>query len=244
MSVPDQSAAPAHADVPHPRHRWGLGAFLLVEVVYLAVSGALGVVAARFGPPVWLLLVSIAVPTVLAAALAVLIARTRGNGARIDFRLRWSWRELGIGLAIGLGGLFLTLPAAALYLSIVGSDTTSAVGEIFEGVRAAWPLAVAVFLTVTFIAPICEEIVYRGLLWGALEQRWGRVVAVVVSTVVFALAHFEPVRAPLLVVVAIPIALARLYTGGLLAGIAAHQVTNLLPGLVLMFGLLGLSPAT
>ena len=238
MSRPGTRVAPAR-----PPHRWGLGAFVLVEVVYLAVSGAFALAAARAEPPVWLILVTIAVPTVLAASLAVLIARIRGNGARTDFRLRWSWRELWIGIAFGFGGLFVTLPAAALYLSIVGSDTTSAVGEVFEGVRATWPLALAVFATVTFVAPVCEEIVYRGLLWGALEQRWGRIVAALVSTVVFALAHFEPVRAPLLLVVAIPIAVARLYTDGLLAGIAAHQVTNLLPGLVLMYGLMGMTPA-
>ncbi|MBU8813228.1 CPBP family intramembrane glutamic endopeptidase [Mycolicibacterium goodii] len=232
----------AQTGAAHPPHRWGLGAFLLVEIAYLVISGALAFTVARSQPPVWLMLVTIAVPTMLAAALAGLIARLRGNGARIDFRLRWAWRELWIGLAFGFGGLFVTLPAAALYLSIVGSDTTSAVGEVFEGVRATWPLAAAVFVTVVFIAPVCEEIVYRGLLWGALEQRWGRVVAVVVSTVVFALAHFEPVRAPLLLVVAIPIAVARLYTDGLLAGIAAHQVTNLLPGLVLAFGLMGMGP--
>ncbi|WP_430929668.1 lysostaphin resistance A-like protein [Mycolicibacterium smegmatis] len=220
-----------------------MGAFVLVEVVYLAVSGAFALAAARAEPPVGLILVTIAVPTVLAASLAVLIARIRGNGARTDFRLRWSWRELWIGIAFGFGGLFVTLPAAALYLSIVGSDTTSAVGEVFEGVRATWPLALTVFATVTFVAPVCEEIVYRGLLWRALEQRWGRIVAALVSTVVFALAHFEPVRAPLLLVVAIPIAVARLYTDGLLAGIAAHQVTNLLPGLVLMYGLMGMTPA-
>lgn len=65
-----------------------------------------------------------------------------------------------------------------------------------------------------------------------------------VSTLVFALAHLEFTRAPLLVVVAIPIALARWYSGGLLASIVAHQVTNLLPGIVLMLGLLGAVPTS
>ena len=84
---------------------------------------------------------------------------------------------------------------------------------------------------------------YRGLLWGAVERRWGRWAALVITTVVFALAHLEWTRAPLLVVVAIPIALARLYTDNLVASIAAHQVTNLLPGLVLMFTVAGAVPA-
>jgi membrane protease YdiL (CAAX protease family) len=103
---------------------------------------------------------------------------------------------------------------------------------------------VVVFLIVVFVAPLCEEIVYRGLLWGAVERRWGRWLALVVTTVVFALAHFEFTRTPLLLVVAIPIALARLYSGGLLASIVAHQVTNLLPGIVLMLGLAGSMPPT
>lgn len=223
-------------------HRWGLGAFLIVEAVYLLISAAFGVFAPPGPPPAWLITLAIGAPTLVAAALAIAIATWRGNGPRIDFRWQWSWRAIGIGLAFGFGGLFVTLPAALLYQSIVGPDATSAVGGVFEGVRTVWPVAVTVLLLVAVIAPICEEVVYRGLLWGALEQRWGRLTAVTVSTLVFALAHLEPQRAPLLLVVAIPIALARLYSGSLWGGIIAHQVTNLLPGVVMMFSLLGMMP--
>jgi membrane protease YdiL (CAAX protease family) len=74
--------------------------------------------------------------------------------------------------------------------------------------------------------------------------RAGRWVALVVTTLLFALAHFEFTRTPLLLVVAIPIALARLYTGGLVASIVAHQVNNLLPGIALTLGLVGVIPMT
>jgi hypothetical protein len=47
-----------------------------------------------------------------------------------------------------------------------------------------------------------------------------------------------------LLVVAIPIAIARLYTGRLPASIIAHQINNLAPGIVLVLGLLGLLPPT
>ncbi|MCV7113578.1 CPBP family intramembrane glutamic endopeptidase [Mycolicibacterium setense] len=223
-------------------HRWGLGAFLIVEAVYLLTSAAFGVFAPAGPPPAWLITLAIGAPTLVAAALAIAIATWRGNGPRIDFRWQWSWRAIGIGLAFGIGGLFVTLPAALLYQSIVGPDATSAVGGVYEGVRTVWPVAVTVLLLVAVIAPICEEVVYRGLLWGALEQRWGRITAVTVSTLVFALAHLEPQRAPLLLVVAIPIAMARLYSDSLWGGIIAHQVTNLLPGVVMMFSLLGMMP--
>ena len=128
-----------------------------------------------------------------------------------------------------LGGL---IPPALLERALAGEEQFS---RRLGGVLS--------FLVV-FVAPLCEEIVYRGLLWGAVERRWGRWVALVVTTVVFALAHLEFTRIPLLLVVAIPIALARLYSGGLLASIVAHQVTNLLPGIVLMLGLAGIMPTT
>ena len=102
-----------------------------------------------------------------------------------------------------------------------------------------------IFVIVVFVAPLCEEIVYRGLLWGAVERlganRWW---ALGVTTFVFALAHFEFSRTPLLLVVAIPIGIARVITGRLPAGVIAHQINNLLPGLVLMLGLLGVVPMT
>lgn len=224
-------------------HRWGLGAFVIVEAVYLLVSASFGILAPDGPPSAWTITLAIGVPTLTAAALAMAIARCRGNGPYVDFRWQWSWRAVGLGLAFGIGGLFVTLPAALVYQAIVGPDATSAVGGVFEGVRTTWPVAVTVLLLVAFIAPVCEEVVYRGLLWGALEQRWGRVTAATVSTVVFALAHFEPERAPLLLVVAIPIALARFYSGSLWGGIVAHQVTNLLPGIVMMFALVGMAPA-
>ncbi|KLI05306.1 membrane protein [Mycolicibacterium conceptionense] len=243
----DVSAEPdarrPHLRKPLPTHRWGLGAFVVVEAVYLLTSAAFGIFAPPGPPPAWLITVAIGVPTLAAAALAIAIAVWRGNGPRLDFRWQWSWRAAGLGFVFGLGGLFVTLPAALLYQSIVGPDATSAVGAVYQGVRTSWPLAVVVLLLVAGIAPICEEVVYRGLLWGALEQRWGRITAAIVSTLVFALAHLEPQRAPLLLVVAIPIALARLYSDSLWGGIVAHQVTNLLPGIVMMFSLMGMMPA-
>jgi membrane protease YdiL (CAAX protease family) len=142
----------------------------------------------------------------------------------------------------GIAGLFVTIPAALLWSAVVGEDANSAAGLVFGEARGTWAWAMAVFALIVIVAPICEEIVYRGLLWGALEQRWGRWAAFGVTTVVFSAAHLELTRTPLLLVVAIPIGLARLYSDNLSASIVAHQVTNLLPGVVLMFTVAGALP--
>jgi uncharacterized protein len=244
-AAPPSASRPGLPVPPQRTHRWGLGAYLLVEVVRLGASLLIGFLVLGSAPPtVAALLVALSVPTSLAAGTALLATRVRGNGPRVDLCLRWSWHDVGVGLAFGLGGLALTIPAAVLYSVLVGlDDVGSAIGDIFAGLRASPVEAVAVVLIVALLAPLCEEIVYRGLLWGAVERlRVPRWVPLVVTTLLFALVHFEFTRTPLLLVVALPIAFARLYTGRLLASIVAHQVNNLVPAVMLTLALLGAVP--
>jgi membrane protease YdiL (CAAX protease family) len=229
---------------PRRTHRWGIGAYILVEAVFVGVSLLIGLAFRGERLSVVMLTLALAVPTVLAAAVALLVTRLRGNGPRTDLGLVWSWRDVRLGAAYGFGGLVVTVPASLLYAALVGPGrASSAVGDVFGGLRAGPVAAVGVALVVVLLAPLCEEIVYRGLLWGAVSQRWGRWAALIVSTVVFAIAHLEWTRIPLLLIVALPIGLARLYAGNLTASIVAHQVTNLLPGLALMFSVAGVAPA-
>jgi membrane protease YdiL (CAAX protease family) len=217
----------------------------VAEAVFLLSSLAVGALISAAGATgAGGLALALAVPTVLAAATALLLTRLRGGGPRADLRLQGSWRDVGLGVAFGIGGLAVTIPASVLFVAIAGEGATSAVGEVFGGLTASPALAVVIFLIVVLLAPLCEEIVYRGLLWGGVEKLAGPRVAFAVSTLAFALAHFEFTRTPLLLVVALPIAAARYYTGRLTAGIIAHQINNLLPGVVLVLGLLGALPTT
>jgi hypothetical protein len=237
-----RSPEPAEAPALLPR-RWGFGAYLLAEAVFLGCSVLLVLpyVGKDAGPPpASVLLLGLALPTVLAAAIALLATRLRGNGPKLDLGLRLDWADLRQGALFGCLGLFVTIPAAAVWSQLVGTDqATSAVAELFAGRHLGAPVAVGLFLVVLLVAPVCEEIVYRGLLWGAMERhgasRWW---AFGLTTLCFALAHFEFTRTPLLLVVAVPIGLARLYTGRLGASIIAHQINNLLPAISLLLMLL------
>jgi membrane protease YdiL (CAAX protease family) len=230
-----------------PGHRWGIGAYVLVEVLFLGSSFLIGALLSDHErPSVVPVILGLSVPTLLAATTALLITRIRGNGPRIDLGLRWSARDVAAGLLWGLGGLVVSVPASFVFVAIVGAaNATTAVGDAFDGIRVGWPVALGVFVLVTFVAPVCEEIVYRGLLWGAVTKhganRW---VAFGITTVLFAMAHFELTRTPLLLVVALPIGLARAFTGRLPASIVAHQVNNLLPALALALALTGGVPAS
>lgn len=238
---------PAGEPAPEPRtpHRWGFPAYLLVEGVFLGVSALLGWLLVRGTQPgVGTVAILLGLPTLCAATVAVVVTMVRGNGPRIDLGLRFSWRDVGLGVAFGVGGLVLSVPAALIYMAIVGAENaSSAVGDVFENLTASPAQAFLVFALVALVAPFCEEVVYRGLLWGAMEKhganRW---VAFALTTIIFALAHFEFTRTPLLLIVAIPIGLARALTGNLTASIVAHQINNLLPALALALSLMGALP--
>ncbi|NKE62400.1 CPBP family intramembrane metalloprotease, partial [Lentzea sp. PSKA42] len=171
-------------------------------------------------------------------------AGPRPGRAGRELAVRWAWRDLGIGLAFGVGGLVLTIPAAVIWASQIGSDdATSALGEAFGG-RQLHPIAaVIVFVMVWLVAPLSEEVIFRGALWRALEHwRWNRWLIFAATSVVFSVAHLELLRTPLLLVLSIPIGLARMVTGNLLAGVVAHQVNNFLPAVALLLATTGSLP--
>ena len=72
-----------------------------------------------------------------------------------------------------MAGLRVTLPASVLYVTIVGEGRLGGRRGVRRSARHL-PLALTIFVIVVFIARLCEEIVYRGLLWGAVERHGAR----------------------------------------------------------------------
>ncbi|QQQ80643.1 CPBP family intramembrane metalloprotease [Saccharothrix sp. 6-C] len=218
---------------------------LLVSVLVLLAYGSADVGLLEDGR----LLALLVVPTSLAAVVAVVGTAWFGGGPRLgraarELAVRWNVKEIAIGLALGLGGLALTLPAAAVWAAWVGEDqASSAVGDAFAGRQLAPAAAVVVFLAVWLIAPLAEEVLFRGVLWRAFEHLgWNRWVVFAATSLVFSIAHLELLRTPLLLVLSIPIGLARLFTGNLLASVVAHQVNNFLPAVALLLATTGALP--
>jgi membrane protease YdiL (CAAX protease family) len=221
-------------------HRWGFGAFLLVEAVLILSAVFLAAILDPHpvGNTVTVSdqLVGTIVPTALAALVAVLVTVVRGNGPVLDLRLMYRWADIKIGLKFGGAGVVLTIVAALIWTRIVGAnDASSAINTVLDGGKMPVSAAIVMFVYVWLIGPICEEIIFRGLLWGAIQrQEWGKWAAFGLSTAIFAASHLEPIRTTLLLVIAVPIGLARLVTGRLPASIIAHQMNNFLPALAML----------
>jgi membrane protease YdiL (CAAX protease family) len=234
---------------PRGQPRWGFGAFLVVFAVFLLSAVLIGAIA-RVGSPdtglsLRVLMIGTMLPPLLGAGVAVLFTVLRGNGPRLDLGWSWRWADVRLGLRFGLIGLVCTSVAAFLWTKVVGEgNATSALGDLVAHQRPSVAAAIAMFLFVWLVGPICEEIIYRGLLWGALERlNWGRWWVFGLTTVIFAVSHLEPLRTVLLLVIGVPIGLARLVTGRIAASIVAHQINNFLPALAIMLIAFKVMPA-
>jgi membrane protease YdiL (CAAX protease family) len=161
--------------------------------------------------------------------LGVLLLISRGLPKREIFALQ---RPASWGRALGLAVLaLLAIYATALVytqiLALFGewdaSEEQGLVPDGWDSSRVA-PF-VAFFLAVTVLAPIVEELTYRGL-GVSLLAPFGTVLAVLVTGMLFGGAHGLLVGLPVLIVFGIVNAMLRIRTGSLYPPILVHSTFN------------------
>ena len=106
---------------------------------------------------------------------------------------KWWWAPLAFFISImsiplrGAIGLFFT------YLTEGGMDSLQARTDIILGgvMEFSWPGFLLTFLAVGIIAPISEELYFRGLLHRFFQKHLGFWLRIFLSSTLFALAHFD-----------------------------------------------------
>jgi membrane protease YdiL (CAAX protease family) len=102
-----------------------------------------------------------------------------------------------------------------------------------------WPLMLAgLVIFVVVVAPVVEELFFRGLLQGGLRRHasWRRAAAL--SGVLFGVIHFDPIRTLPLIAFGIYLGWLRERSGGLALPILVHATNNLLMVALMLFMLL------
>jgi membrane protease YdiL (CAAX protease family) len=134
-------------------------------------------------------------------------------------------------ILIGIGVLFLVRIGTAVQL--IATHQTKHVQSGFEHFDVVGKLpnvtlisiALAV-LAMVVVAPIVEEMVFRGLLFGALAPRLGVLAAALVSAIIFGAIHGDPVLFPTLAALGFVSAVAYAATGNLWVSVTLHAVNN------------------
>jgi membrane protease YdiL (CAAX protease family) len=76
------------------------------------------------------------------------------------------------------------------------------------------------------IAPVVEEIFFRGFVFGGLRPRYGWVMAAVISSIAFAVLHFTPTAIIPIFILGFIFAFLYQLSGSIWPGILMHVLTN------------------
>ncbi|HSR21957.1 MAG TPA: CPBP family intramembrane glutamic endopeptidase [Candidatus Eisenbacteria bacterium] len=156
---------------------------------------------------------------------ALLLSFGGPAGVRDQLRFRFtSLADLAVALALWLAALLVGGAVTAMLSPLLGqpeSNTVSLLRQSFD------PLFVALIVpTVCVLAPACEELLFRGALFGWLIGRLPVGAAVVVTAAIFAGAHLLPTLLPVLFVFGLAATLVRARTGSTLNSFAMHATQN------------------
>lgn len=233
-SLPPPPSSPEVATEEHigpvaddPR-TWGLpdalwvwaAAFSAVSIVVIGGLAAAGYDDIDEAPGWFYFLIQMPFPLGL-AAMAALAVGAKGRGIVADLKLHFRTNDSGIGVVVGVITQLALVPAVTypiVWLFDVDTDEISdSANELAD--RASGAPAVVMFLVaVVILAPLCEEIFFRGLLFEAFKKRrnapwlaslwprgrrpdvdgrrWNLVFAYVASSAIFAVGHFDLLLVP------------------------------------------------
>jgi|GEM_PF-1627103 len=141
----------------------------------------------------------------------------------------WPWILLA-----SAAGFFLAGGMNSLNQWLVGPE----LARLFDSTRIlrGRPIAeqIAIGLGVTLLAPLGEEVLFRGYLLRALRARYGTRAALLVTSAIFAAMHLNPASFLALLVLGLLFGLLRLASGSLVPALVGHAMQNGLTALAVL----------
>lgn len=206
----------------------GIGTVFLVGIEAFTglggqdVGGLLDVLAAQGQLDVWLLFMGVAM---LAGEGVMPFAAWLFS----SLKYRCGWRALGFrsfdvrrgllsAVLVVLAGLLIGFLYDLLLVSL-GVDAPSAVPSEFT---ASGPAFAMVAVLAVFVAPLAEETFFRGFMFAGIAKRLGYVWGIVLSALLFSLAHMEVLALPPIFILGLLLAWLYVRTGSIWPCIVAH----------------------
>ena len=185
-------------------------------ILFFVALAAIGFLVLRFVPPHDMLPILGAFFAIGFLAVVVAVAPL-GRAAIPALGLRGAhWKYVVFG---ALGTMALSVAVSQVGLQPEGMK------QVLDIVRDLHQLALSLLL-LAVLAPLVEELVFRGLLYGWLAGRWGKNVGWIVSSLAFAAAHTEPAHIILVFPLGLLFGWLRQRTNSLLPSLVAHIANN------------------
>ena len=210
---------------------------LLVIGLFFATSMVLGLAVQRgvfSQDSLWLALLAYALNFFFFAGGATLLAVWPGKLTWAELgiappRWRWLWLLLAVGITLLLLPLRGLIGLAVQQWFGGGMEAMQSRLDLLLGSELSWPRFLVTLLGAGLLAPVAEELFFRGFLYTALRQRLGITAAVTISSLVFAIGHIDALGVVAAsFIMGIALALAYEYTRSLWVAIAIHAVNNTL----------------
>ena len=190
----------------------------------LAVHRVLEFLAIRWEAAPWNTVALHLMPPLAMLAVALLVWRTipplPGGRQRQDGGRQ---RRGGLGLCIAAGLLLGALAAVANLLSMLASGSPTATSGTLD------PASTALVAHVMLLAPVAEEVAFRGVIYRHLRQFMAPMGAALASAIIFALMHGNLEQAVWATALGLVAALAYEQTRSLLTPILIHGLFNAVP---------------
>lgn len=154
-----------------------------------------------------------------AIALAIRVRRPSALGLRPT-----SWRWLLIGLGAGVAAMLANRIVVLVYVLLTGDLSNPQADIANAAAPAGWPL-LGLMLAGAVLAPLAEELFFRGVVYGAL-RRHGVLLATLVSALLFGLAHGISVLLPATALIGVVNALLYERSKSIWPSVVAHAVNN------------------
>ncbi|HSL83237.1 MAG TPA: type II CAAX endopeptidase family protein [Thermoanaerobaculia bacterium] len=131
------------------------------------------------------------------------------------------------GVLLGLGVVLLNFTLPVRLFDWTGSEYAETLEAMLTNLQALLS-PVGMLLLLGVLTPLCEEILFRGVVLRSLLDHRGAWPAIMISSVVFALFHLHPIHALIALVLGIVAGWAMVATGSLWTAFAVHATNNLL----------------
>ena len=197
---------------------------LLVGFLTIAIVGK-----DNAGSPVVTALYSL-ISYILALALIIFVPTTfikKWGTSREELGLRElpTWTDIGLAPVGFIVSLILAAGLAAFFSIFPWFNISEAQNVGFSTYIAGGEKLIA-FIVLVVLAPVVEEVIFRGFLYGKLRAKLGVASSILITSLIFAILHFQWNVSVNVFALSVVLCTLREVTGTIYASILTHMVKN------------------